>query len=130
MAAGLVATPRLWARAANDARFGAGASARVRRTPRQERASRLRRVLDVAFHVFSVVRLACFVPALLALYISGNADQHSLWTWAGWLGANLTMAAWLFEHNGRRVSPAACASVAAAAMCAAACTMIAAYRWA
>jgi hypothetical protein len=36
-----------------------------------------------------------YLPTLWAIHVSGDSSQHSLWTWATWFGANVTMAAWL-----------------------------------
>jgi hypothetical protein len=85
-------------------------------------------VLTWAFTVFNSVRMASYVPTVLAIHASGDSSQHSLWTWGTWLGANLTMAAWLYEQNGQRLGRAAIVSLGNAAMCAVTVAVIAAHR--
>ena len=86
------------------------------------------RLLTWAFTLFSSVRIASYVPTLYAIYISGDSSQHSLWTWLTWVGANATMAAWLYEHNGRRMNPAIAVNVGNASMCLATAALIIQYR--
>ena len=74
-------------------------------------------LLTWAFTIFNSVRIASYLPTLWAIEASGNSSQHSLWTWATWVGANATMAAWLYEHNGRTVNRAVAVNVGNAAMC-------------
>lgn len=85
--------------------------------------------LTWAFALFNAMRVIAYLPTLWAIQSSGDASQHSLFTWLTWLGANLTMAAWLYEQGGRRVSRAVLVNVCNAAMCAAICAVIAALRW-
>ena len=61
------------------------------------------RVLAWAFTLFNSVRVAAYLPTMWAICQSGDSSQHSLWTWCTWLGANATMAAWLYETHGRRI---------------------------
>jgi len=63
-------------------------------------------VLTWLFTLFNSVRVLAYLPTLLAVFNSGDSSQHSLLTWLTWVGANATMAAWLFEHNGRRLNRA------------------------
>jgi len=56
-------------------------------------------VLTWLFTLFNSVRVLAYLPTLLAVFNSGDSSQHSLLTWLTWVGANATMAAWLFEHN-------------------------------
>jgi len=48
---------------------------------------------------------------------SGDSSQHSLLTWFTFFGGNSTMAAWLWEQNGRRCNAAIAASGGNALMC-------------
>lgn len=86
------------------------------------------RLLTWAFTIFNSVRVVSYVPTLWAIATSGDSSQHSLWTWATWVGANATMAAWLYEHNGRRMNRAVAVNVGNAAMCLATVVLIVAYR--
>ncbi len=63
-----------------------------------------------------------------AIQASGDSSQHSLWTWTTWLGANLTMAAWLYEHNGQRLDRAVMVNLCNATMCAGTIALIATHR--
>ena len=63
-------------------------------------------VLTWLFTLFNSVRVLAYLPTLLAVFNSGDSSQHSLLTWLTWVGANATMAAWLYEHNGRRLNRA------------------------
>ena len=68
--------------------------------------------------LLTAARLIAYSPTVFAIIRSGDSRQHSLWTWAIWVGANLTMAAWLYENNGQRVDKAIGVSLANAAACA------------
>lgn len=85
-------------------------------------------VLTWAFTFFSSVRALSYLPTLWLIVEQQNSDQHSLLTWGTWLGANLTMAGWLHEHNGRRCNRAVVVNLVNAAMCAATVVLIAVYR--
>jgi len=86
------------------------------------------RLLAWAFTVFNSVRVAAYLPTLWALHVSGDSSQHSLWTWATWVGANATMAAWLYEHNGRTMNRAVAVNIGNASMCLATVVLIVAHR--
>lgn len=75
------------------------------------------RLLAWAFALFSTARVAAYLPTLFAILQSASSTQHSLWTWITWTGANATMAAWLYEHNGQRLDKAAAVSLCNAGMC-------------
>jgi hypothetical protein len=57
-----------------------------------------------------------------------RARYLQLLTWCTWLGANLTMAAWLHEHNGRRANGAVLVNLLNATMCALTAGLIGWYR--
>ena len=86
-------------------------------------------LLTWGFTFFSSVRVLSYLPTLWAIHTSGDSGQHSLLTWSTWLGANLTMAAWLHEHNGRRANRAVAVNLANALMCALTVALIAWYRF-
>jgi len=86
------------------------------------------KLLNWTFIVFSSTRLLTYLPTLWAIHASGNSSQHSLLTWGAWVGSNLTMAAWLYEHNGRRCNKAILALCGNTVMCAAGCVLIVVYR--
>ncbi len=86
-------------------------------------------LLTWAFTLFNSVRLLSYLPTMWAIHVSADSSQHSLWTWCTWLGANATMAAWLHEHNGRRIDPAVAMNICNAAMCLTTAVLIAAYRF-
>ena len=85
-------------------------------------------LLNWAFAVFSSTRLLTYLPTLWAIHQSGDSSQHSLWTWAAWVGSNAAMAAWLFEHNQRRLNKAIVVTMGNALMCVATCVLIICYR--
>ncbi len=82
------------------------------------------RLLALAFALFSSVRIFTYLPTIWAIYASGDSSQYSLWTWVTWIGANSTMAAWLYENNDRRFDSAVAVSAANAFMCLATCLTI------
>ena len=75
------------------------------------------RVLTWAFLLLTGARLAAYMPTVWAILQTRDSRQYSLWTWLTWVGANLTMAAWLYEHNGQRMDKAIGVSLANAAAC-------------
>ena len=97
-------------------------------TPAPADRSRYLQLLTWAFTLFNSARLVSYLPTIWAIHASGDSSQHSLWTWGTWLGANLTMAAWLYEKEDRRISRAMLVNVSNAAMCAATITLIVAAR--
>jgi len=74
-------------------------------------------LLTWAFMLFNSMRMVAYLPTTWAIYSTGDSSQHSLWTWCTWLGANITMAAWLHEHNGNRIDKAVLINVGNAMMC-------------
>ena len=85
-------------------------------------------VLTWAFTLFNSVRALSYLPTMWAIWDSGDSSQHSLWTWFVWVGANLTMAAWLYEQNGQRLSKAVIVNLGNTAMCAVTAALIVAHR--
>ena len=86
------------------------------------------RVLAWAFTLFNSVRVVAYLPTMWAICQSGDSSQHSLWTWCTWLGANATMAAWLYETHERRIDRVVMVNAGNAAMCAAIVVLILAHR--
>lgn len=86
-------------------------------------------LLTWSFTFFSSARILAYLPTIWAIRSTGDASQHSLLTWLTWLGSNLTMAAWLYEQNGRRLSRAVTVNLCNAFMCAAIVALIVACRW-
>jgi len=74
-------------------------------------------VLTWSFALFSSARLLAYLPTIWAIWSSGDSRQHSLLTWLTWTGANLTMAAWLYEQDGRRLTRSVAVNVCNAGMC-------------
>lgn len=75
------------------------------------------RLLTWAFTLFNALRIVAYLPTIWAIHASGDSSQHSLWTWLTWLGANATMAAWLYESHGRHLTSAAVVNACNAVMC-------------
>lgn len=94
-------------------------------TPRTRGVS----LLSGAFTLFNGLRIVAYLPTLLAIQTSGHADQHSLFTWLTFLGANLTMALWLHEQNGRHMNRAVAVNAFNVLMCGAIAASIAWLRW-
>lgn len=86
------------------------------------------RLLTWAFTLFSSIRLVAYVPTLWAIHASGDSSQHSLLTWVTWAGANLTMAAWLYEQGEQRLNRAIVVNLGNSTMCTAASVLIVWYR--
>jgi hypothetical protein len=74
-------------------------------------------LLGWSFAFFSSVRVLSYLPTLWAIHASGDSSQHAAITWFTWLGANLTMACWLYENSEQRVTRAVLVNLANAAMC-------------
>ncbi len=99
----------------------------IARPPRDARKAYLA-VLAWSFTLFNSVRVLAYLPTVWAIHVSGDASQHSLWTWLTWLGANVTMAAWLYEQNDQRVNRAVIVNTGNACMCLVTVAVIVAYR--
>ena len=84
--------------------------------------------LTWCFTFFNTVRVLAYLPTVVAIARHGDSTQHSLWTWLTWLGANLTMAAWLFEQNGATMNRAIAVNLANAGMCLVTSVVIVAFR--
>jgi len=106
----------------------AGLYAFSRGTPESSRRRTYLTALKWAFVLFNSVRMLAYVPTVWAIYTSGDASQHSLWTWCTWLGANVTMAAWLYEQNDCRMNRAVAVNVGNACMCLGTVLLIFSYR--
>jgi hypothetical protein len=74
-------------------------------------------LLSGAFAIFNGLRIVAYLPTLSAIHSSAHADQHSLFTWLTFLGANVTMALWLHQQNGRRMTRAVAVNAFNALMC-------------
>ena len=85
-------------------------------------------VLTWCFTFFSSARILAYLPTLWAILASGDASQHSLWTWLTWFGSNLTMAAWLYEQADRRMGRAVLVNLCNAFMCATVVAVIVVHR--
>ncbi len=81
-----------------------------------------------AFAFFSCARVLTYLPTIWAIHDSGQSNQYSLLTWLGWMGANLTMAAWLHEQNGGRFDWAVAVNAANTVMCGMTTLVIFCYR--
>ncbi len=86
------------------------------------------RLLAWAFTLFSSVRILGYLPTAWAILASGSSQQHSLLTWAIWTSSNMTMAAWLYEDNGRRLNRAIVVNIGNALMCLVILALVAFYR--
>lgn len=86
-------------------------------------------LLTWAFTFFNTVRVLAYLPTMASIWASGSSDQHSLLTWLTWLGANATMAAWLYEQQGHRLNRAIAVNIGNATMCAATVGLIAWFRF-
>lgn len=103
---------------------------RYRQTlPGRARRGLYLRLLTWAFTLFNTVRVAAYLPTVWAIVQSGSSQQHSLWTWVTWIGANTTMAAWLYEHNDQRLNKAIVVNIGNATMCLITAGVIVWFRW-
>lgn len=91
--------------------------ARVPTRPSAIAYSRYLAALGALFALFSSARMLAYLPTIWAVVASGDSSQHSLLTWCTFFGGNSTMAAWLWEQNGRRCNAAIAASGGNALMC-------------
>lgn len=71
-----------------------------------------------------MLRIVAYLPTLQTIHASGASDQHSLFSWLTFLGANVTMALWLHRGNGGRLDCAVLLSGLNALMCIAICLLI------
>jgi len=74
--------------------------------------------------VFGSARVIAHLPTIWAILLTGDASQHSVWTWLTWVGANGTMAAALHEQNGQRIDRAIVVNLGNTAMCLATTALI------
>ena len=73
--------------------------------------------LGCAFALFNSVRVFAYLPNIWSIVQQGESSQHSLLTWLVLLGANTTMAAWLYEENEQTLTKTVAVNVGNAAMC-------------
>lgn len=123
----------LLGRTGSDGRDAGAATSAAASSPAAHRPALTREAyvigLGWAFTLFNSVRVFSYLPTLWAIHASGDSSQHSLITWLTWLGANVTMALWLYEHNGRRRNRAVWVNVGNAAMCLCTALLIAWHRF-
>ena len=86
-------------------------------------------LLAWTFTIFNSLRLLAYLPTQWVIAASGDSDQHSLWTWTIWTGANLTMAAWLYEQNSQRFDRAVALNLFNGLMCLATVGLIVYFRY-
>jgi hypothetical protein len=98
------------------------------RAPDTPARARYMVVLTWSFAIFNAARVVAYLPTIWAIWSSGDSQQHSWFTWLTWAGANSTMAAWLYEQDGRRITPAVAVSACNAGMCLATLVLIIALR--
>lgn len=101
--------------------------------PQQEAAAvarrrRYLRILSWVFAAFNSIRVLTYLPTVWAVIQSGQSGQHSLFTWVTWVGANASMAAWLYENNGGRLNKAIAVNIGNTIMCVVMCIVICWYR--
>ena len=97
-------------------------------SPSTAPAARGGSLLTWVFTAFNSLRIVAYLPTLWAIGASGNSNQHSLLTWAIFLGSNATMALWLFEQNRQRINRAAFVTCVNSVMCLAICVLIGGMR--
>lgn len=98
------------------------------RGPARAPRERYLALLTWSFTLFNALRVVAYLPTLWVIWQQRDSSQHSVLTWAIWLGANLSMAGWLYEQAGQRVNRAVVVSLVNATMCAAALVLIVAFR--
>ena len=85
-------------------------------------------LLAWTFTIFNSLRLLAYLPTQWVIVGNGDSSQHSLWTWVIWTGANLTMAAWLYEQNNQRFDRAVALNLFNGLMCLATVGLILYFR--
>jgi hypothetical protein len=85
-------------------------------------------LLALAFTVFNGLRTLAYLPTIWSVVQSGSSDQHALFTWITWCGANATMAAWVYRRNGRCWDRVVLINTANAVLCLATGLVITWYR--
>ena len=86
--------------------------------------------MALALGFFNTVRVLAYLTIVLAIIEAGDSSQHSLLNWLSWLGANATMAAWLYEFNGRRLDRTIVINLCNATMSRVTSLVIGWFRWA
>ncbi len=102
-------------------------AARVRR--RERRRQLYLQVLTWSFTLFNTARTFAYLPNIWSIHAMADSSQHSLATWLVLLGANFTMALWLFEENGQQMNKAIAINISNALMCLLTAASIAWYRF-
>lgn len=97
---------------------------RVHPTPPAARATCHGKLLTWAFTAFNSLRIVAYLPTLWVIGASGQSNQHSLLTWAIFLGSNATLALWLYEEGGQRINRAVLVNCVNSVMCLAICLLI------
>lgn len=87
-----------------------------------------RRLLAWAFAGLGTLRVLSYGPTMVTIWQQGDSSQHSVLTWAIWLGAHLTMAAWLHEQEGGAAPGTVAVCLANALMCAGTLGLVLAFR--
>lgn len=75
------------------------------------------------------IRALTYIPTILTLMASANSSQHSVWTWASWILANITMIMLLYERNGRKADSVILIQLANTIMCIVTTAVILWYRF-
>ncbi|MEP6875836.1 MAG: hypothetical protein ABI887_15860 [Burkholderiales bacterium] len=81
-------------------------------------------LLAWALGCFGVLRIVAYLPMLQTMHTTGASDQHSLLAWLTFLGANATMAMWMYRGNGGQCNRAVLLNAINTVMCAAICVLI------
>jgi len=87
-----------------------------------------RRLLGWAFAGLGTLRVLSYGPTLVTIWQQRDSSQHSVLTWATWLGAHLTMAAWLHEQEAGAARGTVAVCLANALMCALTLGLVLAFR--
>jgi hypothetical protein len=74
-------------------------------------------VLAGLFTFFNAARVMAYLPTIWLVAASGDSSNHSLWTWAVFLGSNVTMTLWIWEQGGRRCNRIVAVSASNSLMC-------------
>ncbi len=84
--------------------------------------------LALAFTFFNGLRTLAYLPTIWSIVETGHSDQHAIFTWLAWFGANATMAAWVWRGS-RRLDRVVVVNVSNAVLCLTTAVVIAWYRF-